>query len=170
MADETKKLEMHFIQRNVPRQNDPAVEQRKRDRENGRQAAQVYAPEALLEAVNMMRNSKDEKQRLSAAKYIMDRAWGPPKAPDEQEVALGNRDIFDVLASISAEITQAIEEKPVNAEIKTESVTYEPGVIEVEAGDGESLGGAGFFAALTAAGGAVPAGEPEAGDPDEDEQ
>lgn len=169
MADETRLLglEMRFIQREAPKAPDPAAEQRKRDRENGRQQAQAYASEALLQAVTIMRTSKDEKTQLNAAKYIMDRAWGPPKAPDEQEIALGNRDVFDVLASISAEITQHIQEKDVDATVQARGPENDAIAGEIEDGSGPEFGGDGFFAALAAAQGAVPAGEPPAVDADE---
>lgn len=169
MTEETRKLELQFINRSPPKEADAATEQRKRDRENGRQMAMGYAQEALLKAVTVMRTSKDEKQAFAAAKYIMDRAWGPPKAPDEAEIALGNRDIFDVLASISAEITQTIEEKEVNASIQVEEAKNGPIAGQIADGVGQGLGGAGFFAEALARSGAIPADESEIIDVDEGE-
>lgn len=114
MSDD--KFELHLIRRTMPAEKDPAADQRRQDRENGRQAALAYADEALLTAVAAMRTCPDWKQKLQAAKMIMDRAWGTPKADDSEQQKLANRNILDILATISLENTAKPLEKPVEAE------------------------------------------------------
>ena len=168
-------IELHLIRRNVP---DPAAEKRKADRENGRQAALEFANEALLQAVSVMRTSPDAKQRLQAAKMIMDRAWGTPKADDSEQQKLKNRDILDVLAMISMENTKQITEKPVAAE-KIEQKQPVSSLEDLLIGEGEYAeviesveGGLGPVTAAPEpvaeaepAPGAVPAGKPRRGRP-----
>lgn len=171
----TQTLELHLIRRNVP---DPAAEKRKADRENGRQQALEFAGEALLQTVHEMRTSKDAKQRLQAAKMIMDRAWGTPKADDSEQQKLKNRDILDVLAMISMENTKQIAEKPVAAE-KIEQKQPISSLEDLLIGEGEYAeivepveGGPGQVAVAPEpapeaepAPGAVPAGKPRRGRP-----
>lgn len=114
MSDD--KFELHLIRRSMPAEPDPAAEKRKQDRENGRMAALEYANEALLTAVAVLRTCPDPKQKLQAAKMIMDRAWGTPKADDSEQQKLANRNILDILATISLENTAKPLEKPVEAE------------------------------------------------------
>lgn len=85
---------------------DPDLAKRKKDRENGRQQAQLYANEALLRAVAIMRNSKDESQVLKAIKMITDRAWGIPKSADEEEANAKNQSIIEILAAFSSTTPQ----------------------------------------------------------------
>lgn len=119
MADEPK-FELHLIRRDVT--VDPAAAKRKKDREDGRQKAQVFAEEALQQMVALMRNDPDSKIRLQAAKYVMDRAWGTPKAIEDESQAQKNKSIIEVLAGISAEFAQ-IERVP--AEMPENSIKIE---------------------------------------------
>lgn len=109
MADS---LEFRLIQRNVP---DPVSQKRREDRENGRQQAQQYALEALQEAITVMRQTKDESIKLKAAKMVMDRAWGTPKAMEDEDKLRANRSIIDVLAEISSDFTALEAQKRIDA-------------------------------------------------------
>lgn len=108
-------LELHLIRRSAPAEQDPAADKRRQDRENGRVAAQEFANEALLTAVTVLRTCPDPKQKLTAAKMIMDRAWGAPKVDESENQKLANRNILDILSAISQENTKQLE-KPVHAQ------------------------------------------------------
>lgn len=124
MADEPK-FELHLIRRDVTA--DPAAAKRKKDREDGRVAAAAFAQEALQEAVALMRNCPDPKIRLQAAKMVMDRAWGTPKATEDESQIQKNKSIIEVLAGISAEFAQ-IEHKPAENEPEPMKIEQESGI------------------------------------------
>lgn len=107
--DDSKKPANQLFQLNLIQRQpsaDPNAEKRRIDRENGRQAAQRFAEEALLETVAVMRTTTDPDQKLKAAKMIMDRAWGTPKAAETDQEVMKNRTILEIMANISSEITQ----------------------------------------------------------------
>lgn len=125
MSDEkgtTPVFELNLIRRDLPA--DPAAEKRKQDREDGRQKALEYANDALCEMVTLMRTCPDPKIRLQAAKNVMDRAWGTPKAVEGEAQALKNRSIIEVLAAISADIQET--------ERAAAKITQEPPVVTIE--------------------------------------
>lgn len=122
MSDEKPVFNLNLIRRDLP--PDPATEKRRADREDGRQKAMEYANSALQTMVTLMNTSPDPKIRLQAAKNIMDRAWGTPKAVEGEAQALKNRSIIEVLAAISADIQET--------ERAAAQITREPPVATIE--------------------------------------
>lgn len=111
MTEHVVGLELQIISRG--RMTDPVADKRKADKENGRLQAQVFAAEALLTAVKIMRTSVDETQQLKAAKLIMERAWGIPKSAVEEEDNNRAHSILEVLAAMSTALSQpAIPHEP----------------------------------------------------------
>lgn len=116
-------MEITLIRRTKSIAEDPAAGQRKRDRESGRLKAQEHAPEMLMMIVGIARDSgEDTKNRFAAAKYVCDRAWGTPKAEQNEDPAVTNKTMLDILEQISishatsehAERQKALEAQPVH--------------------------------------------------------
>lgn len=81
---------------------DSVTLRRREERESGRQKAAVFAEEALLAIVSTMRTTKDDGLRVKSAIYIINRAWGTPKAVVEEEEARRNQSIIELLAEMSS--------------------------------------------------------------------
>lgn len=95
-------MEITLIRRTKSIAEDPAAGQRKRDRESGRLKAQEHAPEMLMMIVGIARDAGEEtKNRFAAAKYVCDRAWGTPKAEQNEDPAITNKTMLDILEQIS---------------------------------------------------------------------
>lgn len=106
-------FEFRAIVREVP---DPLAQKRREDRENGRQKAQKYAEEALLTMVTLMRQTQDEGIKFKAAQAVMNRAWGTPKAMEDEDKLKANRSIIEVLAEISEDFSEKERQKRLEAQ------------------------------------------------------
>lgn len=123
--DQSQEMEITLIRRTKSIAEDPAAGQRKRDRESGRLKAQEHAPEMLMMIVGIARDSgEDTKNRFAAAKYVCDRAWGTPKAEQNEDPAITNKTMLDILASVSRECFEA--EEAARKQIATQSRLTEP--------------------------------------------
>lgn len=115
-------MEITLIRRTKSIAEDPAAGQRKRDRENGRQLAQEHSAEAFMRVVQIMRTSPDEDKAMKAAIYVCNRAWGTPKAEQNEDPAITNKTMLDILEQISlthstveqSERRKALEAQPVH--------------------------------------------------------
>lgn len=93
-----------------PQDSDPNVARKRHSQEEVRQLADQYKEEALLQYVNIMRTSPDERIRMQAADRILNRAVGMAKALSEEEKKGADAgSILDVLAAVSA--TMSIQEQ-----------------------------------------------------------
>lgn len=101
--DKDKPKDILQIKRKVPlTAEDPYAARRKKDREDGRQAAQMFADEALLLTVQMMRNpGVDDKVRFQCQREVMNRAWGTPKATADEDPRMAAHDMLEILAAFS---------------------------------------------------------------------
>lgn len=107
---------------------------RRQDQETGRRLANKYAEEAMLEMVNLMRQTKDENVKIRACKMIMDRAWGQTKPLTEEEKKGADAgSILDILAQVSVTQTQIENEARGHAVAKqTELIEGESTVLDAE--------------------------------------
>lgn len=55
-----------------------------------REMAREYGPEALLKLVKIMRESEDKSEVIRAATVIIERAYGKPQPPEDEQ---GARDV-----------------------------------------------------------------------------
>lgn len=104
-------MEITLIRRTKSIAEDPAAGQRKRDRESGRQLAQEHSAEAFMRVVQIMRTSPDEDKAMKAAIYVCNRAWGTPKAEQNEDPAITNKTMLDILEQISITHSRAEQEE-----------------------------------------------------------
>ena len=79
---------------------------RPRDEEKVAELARSYTREAIDTLVDIMRNSKDERVRGTAATALLDRGWGKPKV----EVGSDEAGYVQALRAVAAEL----DERPDN--------------------------------------------------------
>jgi hypothetical protein len=99
-------FDFEYIKRKMPASlalSDADFE-RKVKTDKAQEEARIYASEALLMLVGLMRSSKDEKIKVKCAITIIDRAYGSPKQVVENTG--GGDSIVEVLARISSNSEQ----------------------------------------------------------------
>lgn len=67
--------------------------------------ARIYAEEAVMTLVGLMRGSKDDRVKLKAATTLIERAYGAPKQVVESNA---NESIIEVLARISTSAGEVV--------------------------------------------------------------
>lgn len=111
MSNDGFELRVVCSRRIIESKADPVRQKRAAEVESARQQAALFAHEALLVTVSTMRTTRDDGERLKAAKMIMDRAWGVPKTADDANETEKNQSIIELLASMSTALEAPVAEQ-----------------------------------------------------------